>query len=92
MTDNLYQLMRGFVLERFAIGKVLGVVRDSSDSHLIEIIGKSGAGKSYLVEPLLEGLKKSFKQVHFFLSPSDAIQSVWTGAQATGRHPRQEVG
>ena len=66
MTDNLYQLMRGFVLERFAIGKVLGVVRDSSDSHLIEIIGKSGAGKSYLVEPLLEGLKKSFKQVHFF--------------------------
>ncbi|MBW6514680.1 MAG: sigma 54-interacting transcriptional regulator [Candidatus Syntrophosphaera sp.] len=66
MPDRLYPKMHSFVTERFALNKVLNVLQDPSSSHLVEITGKSGSGKSYLVNPLLEALQKSYETVNFF--------------------------
>ncbi len=66
MTDSLYPKMHSFVKERLAQLRVLKVLQDSSYSHLVEINGKSGSGKSYLAEPLIEILNASFDRVEFF--------------------------
>ena len=66
MTDKLYQEMHDFVTERFALERVLAVLKKKSFSHLVEITGKSGSGKSYLIKPLLEELKGSYERVRFF--------------------------
>ncbi len=66
MTDSLSPKMHSFVAERFPLEKVLGVLQDASSSHLVEITGKSGSGKSYLVAPLLEALRETYPRVEFF--------------------------
>lgn len=66
MTEKLYQQLHSFVIGRFALNRVLGVLQDHTTSHLLEITGKSGSGKSYLVTPILEELRKSYEHVRFF--------------------------
>lgn len=66
MTDSLYPKLHSFITERFPLSRVLQPLLDSSNSHLLEINGKSGSGKSYLVEPLLDALRQTYRQVEFF--------------------------
>lgn len=66
MPDRLYRIMHQFVSERFLSSRVMELLQDSSTSHLIEISGRSGSGKSYLISPLVEKLKVSYSQVAVF--------------------------
>ncbi len=66
MPELLYQTMNSFITERFALSKILGLLRDKSSSHLIEITGKSGSGKSYLIKPIIKAMEDTYSSINFF--------------------------
>ncbi len=66
MPERLLQKIHSFVTERFALSKVLEKLSDKSQSHLIEINGKSGSGKSYILKPLKASLSEIYDRVEFF--------------------------
>lgn len=68
MPEKIYQKMHVFISERFDLDRVLQNVQDGGNSHLLEIVGRSGAGKSHLVTPILGKLKKSF-DICIYFSP-----------------------
>ena len=58
--------LHGFMAGRLPLNRLLNILRDDSLSHLVEIDGCSGSGKSYLVKPLLEDLAKSYSRVRYY--------------------------
>lgn len=66
MPEKLYQMMHDFVSKRFEMVRVLELFKDQQSSHLLEITGKSGSGKSYLIKPLKEELRQSYPRIEFF--------------------------
>jgi Nif-specific regulatory protein len=66
MTDKLYLKMHSFVTERFDLSRIANILRDNSASHLLEITGISGSGKSYLINPFSETLQNTYETVNFF--------------------------
>jgi transcriptional regulator with GAF, ATPase, and Fis domain/Tfp pilus assembly protein PilF/predicted negative regulator of RcsB-dependent stress response len=66
MPEKLYQKMHEFVSERFDLTRVLELLKDKSRSHLLEISGKSGSGKSYLIKPIISALQGSYSQIAYF--------------------------
>lgn len=66
MTEKLHPMLGSFVTDRFALDRVISILGDKSTSHLLEVTGKSGSGKSYLVQPLLDALSQSYSRVEFF--------------------------
>lgn len=66
MPERLMQKMHSFVTERFPLSRVLGILRDKGHSHLLEITGKSGSGKSYLIEPLIDSLQGNYTRIEYF--------------------------
>ena len=58
--------MHEFVSERFNLSRVLEQIQDSSHSHLMEITGKSGSGKSYLITPIISALQEKYAQIVYF--------------------------
>ena len=64
MPEKLYQKMHEFVSERFDISRVLDILKDKKRSHLVEITGKSGSGKSYLIAPIISALRASYAEIH----------------------------
>ena len=66
MPDKLYRIMHQFVSERFLSSRVTELLRDRTQSHLIELSGRSGSGKSYLIEPLMEQMKLVYDRVIVF--------------------------
>lgn len=66
MPERLMHKMHSFVQDRFPLSKVIGVLSDKNSSHLLEITGKSGSGKSYLIAPMLEALKDSYSKIEYF--------------------------
>lgn len=66
MPEKLYQKMHEFVSERFDISRLSDVLKDQKRSHLVEICGKSGSGKSYLIAPIIAALETSYGEVRYF--------------------------
>ncbi|NLO44326.1 MAG: sigma 54-interacting transcriptional regulator [Candidatus Cloacimonetes bacterium] len=66
MSDKMYQKMHLFISERFDLNRVLKLVQDQNNSHLIEVVGRSGSGKSHLVVPILRSLDKIFPECVYF--------------------------
>ena len=66
MPEKLYQKMHEFVSERFNLTRVLDLLRDKSRSHLLEITGKSGSGKSYLIPPIIAALQGTYPNIEYF--------------------------
>jgi Nif-specific regulatory protein len=64
--DKLYPITHSFLVERFALDRVTGILLDGTTSHLLEICGNSGSGKSYLIEPLINGLTHQYRKISFF--------------------------
>lgn len=58
--------MHEFVSERFDISRVLDLLKDQKRSHLVEITGRSGSGKSYLIGPIIEALRGTYPNIHYF--------------------------
>lgn len=73
MPELLYQTMNSFITERFAFTKVIDYLKDRDTSHLIEITGKSGSGKSYLVKPIIDAVEGIYDRINFFSPHSIAI-------------------
>ncbi len=66
MTEGLTQQLHNYISQRFSLSKVLNLLLDKSHSHLIEITGKAGSGKSYLIKPLMETLQNTYEKVYFY--------------------------
>ncbi len=66
MPERILQKIHSFATERFALSRVLGFVQDKTRSHLVEINGKSGSGKSYLIKPLVDSLQDSYSRIECF--------------------------
>ncbi len=52
--------------QRFALSGLTAKLKDSSRSHLIEITGKSGSGKSYLIDPIINAIKDTYSRINYF--------------------------
>lgn len=66
MNDKLSFQLHDFITQRFPLTRLLNILKDDSSSHLIEITGKSGSGKSYLVKPLLDALQSSYGRLRHY--------------------------
>ncbi|MCB5255136.1 MAG: sigma 54-interacting transcriptional regulator [Candidatus Cloacimonadaceae bacterium] len=66
MPEKLYRKMHEFVTERFDLNRVLEPLKDKKCSHLLEITGKSGSGKSYLIKPIISALEKHYSEIVYF--------------------------
>ncbi|MBM4403957.1 MAG: sigma 54-interacting transcriptional regulator, partial [Candidatus Cloacimonetes bacterium] len=66
MPEMLFQTIHSFMTQRFALSDLTAKLRDSSRSHLIEITGKSGSGKSYLINPIIDAIKDNYNRIHYF--------------------------
>ena len=66
MSDRTVFQSLDFMTRRFPLNRLLNTLRNNSASHLIEINGGTGSGKTYLVKPLLEALGKSYKRVNYY--------------------------
>ncbi|MDD4310342.1 MAG: tetratricopeptide repeat protein, partial [Candidatus Cloacimonetes bacterium] len=66
MPESMMKQMHDYVTGRIALPRVIGILRDDTHSHLVEITGKSGSGKSYFVAPLLQSLEEVYSDRAFF--------------------------
>ncbi|MDD2229025.1 MAG: sigma 54-interacting transcriptional regulator [Candidatus Cloacimonetes bacterium] len=66
MPENMTKQMNSYITGRIALSRVIGILRDNSNSHLVEITGKSGSGKSYFVPPLMKSLEETYSERVFF--------------------------
>ena len=66
MPEKLYHKMHEFVTERFDLNRVLEPLKDKTCSHLLEITGKSGSGKSYLIKPIISALEEHYSKIVYF--------------------------
>lgn len=63
MPEQIKQTLHQFVLDRFMRSRINDALRNTQQNHLIEIIGSPGSGKTYMIEPMIETLKKHYKQI-----------------------------
>ncbi len=66
MPENMTRQMNSYITGRIALSKITGFLNDNSSSHLMEITGKSGSGKSYFVQPLMESATELYETRVFF--------------------------
>ena len=66
MRQKPYTIMHEFVSERFPSRKVLDLLKTKKSSHLIELSSRTGSGKSYLMQTLIDKLRPNFKQIKVF--------------------------
>lgn len=66
MPEKLYRKMHEFVTDRFDLNRVLDPLKDKNSSHLLEITGKSGSGKSYLIKPIISALEEHYSKIVYF--------------------------
>ncbi len=63
MPEQIKQILHQFVLDRFMQSRINDALRDTEQNHLIELIGSPGSGKTYMIEPMIETLKKQYKNI-----------------------------
>lgn len=63
MPEQIKQILHQFILDRFMQSRVHDVLKDAEQNHLFEIIGSPGSGKTYLITPMIEALKGSYKNI-----------------------------
>ncbi|MDD3234844.1 MAG: sigma 54-interacting transcriptional regulator [Candidatus Cloacimonetes bacterium] len=66
MPENMTKQMNSYITGRIALSRVIGILRDKANSHLVEITGKSGSGKSYYVQPLMNSLEETYSEIVLF--------------------------
>lgn len=62
MAEDITQKLDAYITKKIALSRVMGFLRDSSKSHLIEITGKSGTGKSHFVQPLMDSVSDVYER------------------------------
>src|SRR5512133_3746456 len=63
MPEPIKQILHHFIRERFMISRIHDLLKKNDQSHLVEVIGKPGSGKTYLIEPLTEILKENYDKI-----------------------------
>jgi len=66
MPENMTRQMNSYIAGRIALSKITGFLKDNESSHLLEITGKSGSGKSYFVQPILESMAELYENRVYF--------------------------
>jgi Nif-specific regulatory protein len=63
MPERIKQILSQFISDRFMQSRIHDILRNSQKSHLFEIIGGPGSGKSYLIPSIIETLKDSYETI-----------------------------
>ncbi len=63
MPVQIKQVLHQFILDKFINSRIHDMLKNTQSSHLIEFMGISGSGKSYLIEPIIESLHDSYDTV-----------------------------
>jgi len=63
MAEQIKQILYQFVRERFTNSRIHEALQNPQSSHLFELIGKPGSGKSYVIQPLLECLEGTYTKI-----------------------------
>jgi len=66
MAENITQQLDAYITNKIALSRTMGYLSDSSKSHIIEILGKSGSGKSHFVQPLMESVADRYARRIYF--------------------------
>ena len=66
MAENITQQLDAYITNKIALSRAMGYLSDSSKSHIIEILGKSGSGKSHFVQPLMESVADRYARRIYF--------------------------
>jgi len=61
MPEQIKQIMHQFIRERFMLSRIHDILQNTNQSHLFEIVGSPGSGKSYLIEPIIETLQDNYE-------------------------------
>ncbi len=62
MAENITQQLDAYIINKIALSRAMGYLRESSKSHLIELTGKSGSGKSHYVQPLMDSVSDVYEK------------------------------
>jgi tetratricopeptide (TPR) repeat protein len=57
MPEQIKTIVHQFIRERFTLSRISDILKNTQKSHLFEIVGNPGSGKSYLIEPIIETLQ-----------------------------------
>lgn len=63
MPEQIKKVLHDFIIDRFVQSRIHDLLKHDKQSHLFEIIGPAGSGKTYLIEPLIETLKDYHKSI-----------------------------
>jgi Nif-specific regulatory protein len=63
MPEQIKQILHQFIKDRFMGSKIHDLLKNTQHSHLLEIIGSPGSGKTYLINPIIDTLKGSYKEI-----------------------------
>ena len=66
MAENITQQLDNYIMNKIALSRARGYLSDNAKSHLIEIVGKSGSGKSHFVQPLMESVAEIYARKILF--------------------------
>jgi len=66
MAENITRQLDTYIMNKIALSRARGYLNDNAKSHLIEIVGKSGSGKSHFVQPLMESVADIFARKIYF--------------------------
>lgn len=60
MPAQIKDILHQFIRERFMLSRIHSLLQNTQQSHLFEIIGNPGSGKSFLIEPIIETQQDKF--------------------------------
>lgn len=66
MPERLKKILHSFVSDRIASSHIFEKLNNTDYSHLIEMTGKSGSGKSYLINSIIDKLREKYDKIAVF--------------------------
>lgn len=63
MAVQIKQILHQFILDRFVNSHIHDSLKNTQQSHLIELIGNPGSGKTYMIEPVVEALQDTYNDI-----------------------------
>jgi len=63
MPETITQIIHQFIQDRFMQSSIHDVLKNAKQSHLFELIGSPGSGKTFLIDPMIESLKDNYKTI-----------------------------
>ncbi|HOV16294.1 MAG TPA: sigma 54-interacting transcriptional regulator [Candidatus Cloacimonadota bacterium] len=63
MAVQVKEIIHQFILDHFLNSPLYEILKNNKQSHLIEIIGGPGSGKTFFIDPMLEALSDYYQEI-----------------------------